>query len=151
MSGDSPDGPSFVDTNVLVYAIAADDSKRSHVAQDLLRKLMLNRSLRTSTQVLQELYVTLTRKGKSPMPAESALRYIDHVAAWPVAITDFKSVRRAIELSIGSMLSFWDALIVVAAERSGAKTLYSEDLQAGQELLGVRIVNPFAGPSGSRG
>ena|SRR5579863_9742638 len=104
---------------------------------------MLNRELRTGTQVLQELYVTLTRKGKSPMRPDAALRYIDQVEAWPVTVTDFKSVRRAIELSIGSMLSFWDALIVVSAECSGAKTLYSEDLQAGQELLGVRIVNPF--------
>jgi predicted nucleic acid-binding protein len=77
------------------------------------------------------------------MAPESALRYIDHVGAWPVTVTDFKSVRRAIQLSIGSMLSFWDSLIVVAAEGSGAKILYSEDLQAGQELLGVRIVNPF--------
>lgn len=65
---------------------------------------MLNRSLHTSTQVLQELYVTLTRKGKSPMPPESALRYIDRLAAWPVAVTDFKSVRRATEPSIGSVL-----------------------------------------------
>jgi predicted nucleic acid-binding protein len=128
---------------VLVYAIAADDPKRAPIAQDLLRKLMLNRSLRTSTQVLQELYVTLTRKGKSPMPPESALGYIDQIAAWPVAVADFKSVRRAIELSARSMLSFRDALIVVAAERSGAKILYSEDLQAGQKLPGVRIVNPF--------
>jgi predicted nucleic acid-binding protein len=143
MSGDGPLTGCFVDTNILVYAIAADDSKRGPVAQDLLRKLMLNRSLRTSTQVLQELYVTLTRKGKSPMPAESALRYIDHVGAWPVTVTDFKSVRSAIELSIESMLSFWDALIVVAAARSGARILYSEDLQAGQELLGIKVVNPF--------
>jgi len=143
MSGDGPGDTSFVDTNVLVYAIAADDPKRAPIAQDLLRKLMLNRSLRTSTQVLQELYVTLTRKGKSPMPPESALGYIDQIAAWPVAVADFKSVRRAIELSARSMLSFRDALIVVAAERSGAKILYSEDLQAGQKLPGVRIVNPF--------
>ena len=77
------------------------------------------------------------------MPPESALRYIDHIGAWPVAVTDFKSVRRAIDLSISSMLSFWDALIIVAAEGSGAGILYSEDLQAGQELPGVRIVNPF--------
>jgi predicted nucleic acid-binding protein len=143
MSADGSAGVSFVDTNVFVYAIAADDPRRSPVAQDLLRKLMLNRSLRTSTQVLQELYVTLTRKGKRPMLPDAALRYIDQVAAWPVAVTDFRSVRRAIELSIGSMVSFWDALIVVAAEGSGAETLYTEDLQAGRELLGVRIVNPF--------
>jgi predicted nucleic acid-binding protein len=143
MSGDTPAEASFVDTNILVYAMAGDDPKRSPVAQDLLRKLMLNRSLRTSTQVLQELYVTLTRKGKSPMPPESALRYVDHIGAWPVAVTDFKSVRRAIELSMSAMVSFWDALIIVAAEGSGARILYSEDLQAGQKFLGVRIVNPF--------
>jgi predicted nucleic acid-binding protein len=143
MSAEGPRGAAFVDTNILVYAIAGDDPVRSPIAQDLLRKLMLDRSLRTSTQVLQELYVTLTRKGKLPMLPVAALRYIDQVAAWPVAVTDFKSVRRAIELSIASMWSFWNALIVVAAENSGAKTLYSDDLQAGQELLGVRIVNPF--------
>lgn len=145
MSADGSAGASFVDTNILVYAIAADDPRRSPVAQNLLRNLMFNRSLRTSTQVMQELYVTLTRKGKSPILPGSALRYIDQLAAWPVVVTDFKSVRRAIELSIASLLSFWDALIVVAAADSGAKTLYSEDLQAGQELLGMRIVNPFQG------
>ena len=138
-----PDVVSFLDTNVLVYAIAADDTRRSPVAQKLLRSLMVSRLLRTSTQVLQELYVTLTRKGKMPLTPDAALRYIDQIAAWPVAMTDFKAVRRAIELSSGSMISFWDALIVVAAESSGARTLYSEDLQAGRELLGVRIVNPF--------
>jgi predicted nucleic acid-binding protein len=143
MNDEGPGGASFVDTNILVYAIAGDDPVRSSIAQDLLRKLMLDRSLRTSTQVLQELYVTLTRKGKLPMLPDVALHYIDQVAAWPVAVTEFKSVRRAIELSIASMLSFWDALIVVAAQSSGAGTLYSEDLQAGRELLGVRIVNPF--------
>jgi predicted nucleic acid-binding protein len=144
MSDKEPGGASFVDTNILVYAIAGDDTRRSPIAQDLLRNLMRDRSLRTSTQVLQELYVTLTRKGKTPMRPDAALRYIDQVAAWPVAVTDFKSVRRAVELSIASMLSFWDALIVVAAENSGAGRLYSEDLQAGQELLGVRILNPFS-------
>ena len=139
----SDDSPSFVDTNILVYAIAGDDPVRSPLAQDLLRRLMRTRRLRTSTQVLQELYVTLTRKGKSPLDPLDALRYIDRIAAWPITITDFKSVRRAIELSIGSMLSFWDALIVVAALNSGARTLYSEDFQTGQEISGVRIVNPF--------
>jgi predicted nucleic acid-binding protein len=143
MSGDDSIAASFVDTNILVYAIAADDSSRSPVAQNLLRELMIDRSLRTSTQVLQELYVTLTRKGKTPLHPEVALRYIDQIGAWPVVVTDFKLVRRAIELSVASVLSFWDALIVVAAQASGAGTLYTEDLQAGQELLGVRIVNPF--------
>jgi predicted nucleic acid-binding protein len=146
MSVETASHACFVDTNILVYAIAGDDPDRSPVAQELLRKLMRDRSLRTSTQVVQELYVTLTRKGKSPLLPAAALRYIDQIAAWPVAVTDFRSVRRAIELSISSMISFWDALIIVAAEGSGAKKLYTEDLQAGLELLGVRIVNPFREP-----
>jgi predicted nucleic acid-binding protein len=135
--------PAFVDTNILVYAIAADDAVRSPVAQRLLRELMRKRTLRTSTQVLQELYVTLTRKGKTPLRGDDALRYLDQISAWPVAVTDFAAIRRAILLSTGSMISFWDALILVAAAGSGAKVVYSEDLQAGQELAGVRIVNPF--------
>jgi predicted nucleic acid-binding protein len=145
MSVEASTGPCFVDTNILVYAIAGDDPGRSPAAQQLLRNLMRERSLRTSTQVLQELYVTLTRKGKSPLPADTALRYIDRIAAWPVGVTDFRSVRRAIELSIQSRLSFRDALIIVAAEGCGAKTLYTEDLQTGQTLLGVLVVNPFKG------
>jgi predicted nucleic acid-binding protein len=138
--------PAFVDTNILVYAIAGDDPKRSKVAANLLRKLMQSRTLRTNTQVLQELFVTLTRKGAQPMEPRAALRYIDQLAAWPVSVTDFHAVRRAIELSISATLSFWDALIVVAAVNSGSAQLYSEDLQHGQVVLGVRIVNPFLTP-----
>ena len=148
MSADDGFSPAFVDTNILVYAIAGDDPKRSAVAADLLRKVMRSRTLRTSTQVLQELFVTLTRKGAAPMDPKAALRYIDQIAAWPVCVTDFHAVRRAIELSISATLSFWDALIVVAAAGSGAAQLYSEDLPHGHVVLGVRIVNPFraAGP-----
>ena len=72
------------------------------------------------------------------------LRYTDHIAAWPVAVNDYQSVRRAIDLSRRSVISVWDALIVVAADAAGAKVIYSEDLNGGQELLGVLIVNPFA-------
>src|SRR2546423_6315487 len=73
----------FVDTNVLVYALAADDAKRSPRAQELLRALMAAQVFRTSTQVLQELFVTLTRKVKTPLSPEQAVRYLDQIAAWP--------------------------------------------------------------------
>jgi predicted nucleic acid-binding protein len=144
MSADAPPA-SFVDTNVLVYALAADDQKRSPVAQELLRELMVTQTLHTSTQVLQELFVTLTRKVRTPLTAEQALRYLDQIAAWPVVVLDYGAVRAAIELCSTSNLSFWDALVVVAAARSGAKRLYTEDLQNGQMLLGVEVVNPFRG------
>ena len=144
MSADAPPA-SFVDTNVLVYALAADDRKRSPVAQQLLRELMAAQTLHTSTQVLQELFVTLTRKVRTPLTAEQALRYLDQIAAWPVAVLDYGAVRAAIELCSTSSLSFWDALVVVAAAKSGAKRLYTEDLQDGQVILGVEVVNPFRG------
>jgi predicted nucleic acid-binding protein len=134
---------SFVDTNVLVYALAADDVRRSPVAQKLLRELMTAQVFKTSTQVLQELFVTLTRKVVTPMTAEQALRYLDQFAAWPVVVLDYGGVREAIELSASARLSLWDALVIVAAARSGAKRLYTEDLQHGQMILGVEIVNPF--------
>jgi predicted nucleic acid-binding protein len=134
---------SFVDTNVLVYALAADDVRRSPVAQKLLRELMSAQVFQTSTQVLQELFVTLTRKVRTPMTAQQALRYLDQLAAWPVVVLDYGGVREAIELSASARLSLWDALVVVAAARSGAKRLYTEDLQDGQTILGVEVVNPF--------
>jgi predicted nucleic acid-binding protein len=134
---------SFVDTNVLVYALAADDARRSPVAQKLVRELMAARVFQTSTQVLQELFVTITRKVRTPLAAEQALRYLDQIAAWPVAVLDYGAVRDAIELSVSHTLSFWDALILIAAARSGAKRLYTEDLQDGRTILGVDIVNPF--------
>jgi len=133
----------FVDTNVLVYALAADDPKRSPVAQELIKRLMSRQALHTSTQVLQELYVTLTRKVRQPITPEQALRYLERIAAWPVTVLNYEAIRSAIEVSTANRISFWDALVVVAASLSGAKRLYTEDLQAGRVLLGVEIVNPF--------
>ena len=140
----------FVDTNVLVYAVAGDDAKRSPVAQKLVRELMTMQVFRTSIQVLQELFVTLTRRARTPLTAEQAARYLDQIAAWPVIVLDYRAMRDAIELSASAKLSFWDALIIVAAARSGARRLYTEDLQDGQTVLGVEIVNPF-GSGRSRG
>ncbi len=133
----------FVDTNVFVYALAADDPKRSAVAQELIRELMTTGALHTSTQVLQELFVTLTRKIRTRLTPEQALRYLDKIAVWRVTAIDYGAIRAAAELSKNARLSFWDSLVIVAAARSGARRLYTEDLQHGQVVLGVEIVNPF--------
>ena len=103
--------------------------------------------LRTSTQVLQELYVTLTRKVRQPCSSQAALTVLEDVASWPVAVVDYPAIRAAGRLSDEARLSFWDALVVVAAARAGATTLYTEDLNDGQEILGVRIRNPFVTPA----
>jgi len=142
MNGGDP-APAFVDTNVLVYAAARDDARRSPPAAELVESLVDSGTLRTSTQVLAELYVTVTRKGRALLTAEEAAHYVERIAAYPVVLLDFPAIRSAIELSWSAKLSFWDALIVVAAARCGAVRLYTEDLQHGRTILGVEIVNPF--------
>ena len=142
MSGERTAG-SFVDTNVLVYALGDHDAARSPVARALLKDLMAAGGYHTSTQVLQELFVVLTRKCRKPLTAVQAVRYLDELARWPVVVLDYGAVRQAAELSGTASLSFWDALLVVAAARSGSAFLYTEDLQHGQKILGVEIANPF--------
>jgi predicted nucleic acid-binding protein len=136
-------GPAFTDTNILVYAMAGDDCERSPVAQDLLRELTRSNRLRTSMQVLQELFVTLTGKGRGRLEPGQALRYLDRIARHPVVLLDYPAIRDAVELCESDSFSFWDALIVVAAARSGASILYTEDLQHGRVIREVKIVNPF--------
>jgi predicted nucleic acid-binding protein len=135
---------SFVDTNVLVYAFDKSSSPKKLVAQRLMSQLMDEDLLRVSTQVLQELFVTLTRKVSQPCSSEEALTLLEDLAAWPVMVVDYAAIRAAVGLADQAKVSFWDALIVVAAARTGAAVLYTEDLNDGQEILGVRIHNPFA-------
>ena len=133
----------FVDTNVLVYAFDSTDPTRHRAAEQLLSRLMDDDRLRLSTQVFQEFYVTMTRKARPPWSPDRTLAKLDDFAAWPVIAADLPLVREAVLLSRDAVLSFWDALIVTAAARSGARTLYTEDLNHGQILRGVRVVNPF--------
>lgn len=135
--------PSFVDTNVFVYAVADDDPARQSVARDLLGRLAESEVLQTSTQVLQELYVVLTRKMRRKFTPKEALSYLDRIARSPVTGIDYGLVREAAELSAHHTFSMWDALVIVAAGRSGAAILYSEDLQHGRKILGLEIINPF--------
>lgn len=136
-------GLAFVDTNVLVYAFSRNASAKRTAAKKLLHTLMDSDRLRLSTQVLQELFVTLTRKGAPPCAPSEVVGYVDDLAAWPIFSVDVEAIREAARLTTDAPISFWDALIVVAAVRSGATSLYTEDLNHGQRLMGVEIVNPF--------
>lgn len=141
----SVDGPvAFVDTNVLVYAFDRSSSAKKLIAQQLMNELMEDNRLRVSTQVLQELFVTLTRKVSVPCSSDEALDVLNQLTAWPVMVVDYPAIQLAAGVAGQVKISFWDALIVVAAERTGAAILYSEDLNDGQEIRGVRIRNPFA-------
>jgi predicted nucleic acid-binding protein len=135
---------SFVDTNVLVYAFDEGKSSKKRVAQRLMNELMEEDRLRVSTQVLQELFVTLTRKVSRRCSSEEALAVLEDLSAWPLMVVDYAAIRAAAGLAEQAELSFWDALVIVAAARTGAAVLYTEDLNDRQEILGVRISNPFA-------
>jgi predicted nucleic acid-binding protein len=135
----------FLDTNVLVYAFERRPSEKQQVAKRLLAELMEEDRLRVSTQVLQELFVTLTRKVVPRCSIEEALSFLEELTEWPLLSVDYSVIRAAAVLAGEARISFWDALIVVAAARSRAKVLYTEDLNHGQEILGVRVSNPFAG------
>ena len=128
---------------MLVYAFDGSGSTKQQIAERLIAELMDTDRLRLSTQVLQELFVTLTRKAARPYTASEALAHLEDLAAWPLTVIDYAAIRAAANLSARSRLSFWDALVVVAAASSGASILYTEDLNHGQEILGVRIRNPF--------
>jgi predicted nucleic acid-binding protein len=92
---------------------------------------------------LQEFFAVVTRKIKVRLTTEQALDFLDVWSECPVVILDYPAIREAAKLSADSRLSFWDSLILVAARRSGAKRIYTEDLQDGQTILGVRVINPF--------
>lgn len=131
----------FLDTNVLVYAAAGrggEDAKREQALA-----LIEGEELGLSAQVLQEFYVTVTRKVEVPLGAEEALEWIEQFESFPCLPIDASLVKIGAELSERFRISYWDGGIVAAAEALGALTLYSEDLSDGQQYGSVRVQNPF--------
>jgi predicted nucleic acid-binding protein len=133
----------FVDTNVLVYSYDSDAGEKHAAARSLLLELWRSRTGSVSTQVLQEFYVTVTRKVRKPLTKRAARQIIDTYRAWPVHRPDVGDVLAAAELEERHHLSFWDALVVVSAQRIGARTLLSEDLQDSRRFGELVIENPF--------
>lgn len=134
----------FVDSNVLVYAHDAGAGERHRVARELVEGLWEDRSGVLSTQVLQEVWVNVRRKAARPVSRAEALRLIEDYSRWQVVVNDAASVVEAIRLEERFKISFWDALIVHAAQSAGVSRLYSEDLSDGQDYGPVEAVNPFA-------
>ena len=139
-------GPLFVDTNVVVYRYDAREPEKQRRADDWLKMLWKRRSGRLSFQVLQECYVTLTRKLKPAMATADAQRVVRALAAWRPVPVDLPILERAWLLQGRFSLSWWDALIVASAQVSECRVLLTEDLQHGQEFDMIRVVDPFASP-----
>ena len=133
----------FLDTNVLVYLFDVDDPTKQRRAQELLSDRELQAQIILSTQVLQEFYVSVTRKLASPLDPDKALRAVQDLAVFPVVQVDTPLILLAIRRSDKVKLSFWDALILEAALVAEATHLYSEDFQDGAVFGKLRIVNPF--------
>ena len=134
----------FVDTNILVYAHDRSEGTKHVQARKLVEQLWKNSEGVLSTQVLQELCINLTRKMRNPFSLEEVREIVQDYLRWPIVVNTADSVLRALEIEGRYKISFWDSLIVQAAERAGAATLYSEDLAPGQAYGAVRVVNPFA-------
>jgi predicted nucleic acid-binding protein len=134
----------FVDTNVLAYAHDRSENRKRPIAQAILEDLWRDREGVVSTQVLQELYVVVTRKFDPPMQHGAARELMAIYGEWRVVQVDVALILAASQLQERHGFSFWDALIVEAANRSGATRLLTEDLQHGRKIGGVTIENPFA-------
>lgn len=134
-------GKAFLDTNVLVYAQDLDAPHKRERSRQLITEMAASGRGVISTQALQEYYVTATRKmGVAPLAAKSV---VQSFRMFEVVQLSPDMIEQAIDRSVLSQLSFWDALIVAASAASGCTTIYSEDLNAGQVIGGVKVVNPF--------
>lgn len=134
----------FVDTNILVYAYDRDNRDKRPTAVQRLEQLWVDRGGVLSTQVLQEFYVSATRKLARRLRAEDARTIIGRYEQWPVELILTSTIRTASELEEVEMLSFWDALILASAAQAGADRVLTEDMQDGRIIGGVAIENPFS-------
>lgn len=132
---------SFLDTNVLVYSDDGSNPVKQRQAIDLVKAHRRQKTGVVSLQVLEEYFHTVTRK--LHMKADIARRKVEILANFYVVEPDLADVLAAIDMHRLHQLSIWDTLIVRAAQQSGCSVLLTEDLQHGQKIDGVRIVNPF--------
>ncbi len=133
----------FVDTNILAYCHDSAQGRRKLVAEALLAQVWQQHSGRTSMQVLNELYVTLTRKLPHPLPRDVAWRITEDLLAWGPLPTDRWLLIQARDVEARYHINWWDALIVAAAQLQDCTTLLTEDLQDGMDFDGVRVRHPF--------
>ncbi|MEP6540506.1 MAG: PIN domain-containing protein [Bryobacteraceae bacterium] len=131
----------FFDTNILVYAAIGtgrDETKRQRALQ-----LIESEDFGISAQVLQEFFVTVVKRALRPLTASEALEWMEQWGQFPCQIIDRQLVQIAVEVSQRFGISYWDGAILAAADSMGTHTVYSEDLNDGQQYGRVRVINPF--------
>lgn len=139
MSGDK----TFLDTNVLVYAYDTSAGPKRQKAQEVVTDLWDSGLGIISTQVLQEFFVTVTRKLPRPMEHGAARDVVSDLMKWDPVVVEGTTIIEAIDLQKSHGYSFWDSLIIAAAGEAGCTLLLSEDLASGRTIAGITIKNPF--------
>jgi predicted nucleic acid-binding protein len=133
----------FVDTNILVYAHDRSAGLKHERARQLVERLWTAGQGVLSTQVLQELCINLRRKVTPPLSVDAIRALIQDYLSWEIVVNASGSVLDALDIEVRYETSFWDALVLQAAEASGAAILYSEDLADGQRYRPVQVINPL--------
>lgn len=138
-------GRVFFDTNVLVYLFDGDSPGKQAQARELFAEHARSGQIVLSPQILQEFYVTVTRKLARPVSPEDALAAVTQFTAFPLVPVDGAIVLRAIRLHQSDRLSFWDALVIQAALEGNCTKVFSEDMQSSRRFGNLVIQNPFLG------
>lgn len=133
----------FLDTNIIVYAYDISDKEKHEKSVEILETIWRSGTGVISTQVLQEFFVSVTKKISKPLDVAIAKEVINDLSKWDVVVNNVQIILDAIDINQEYKYSFWDSMIIASAIGSGAKTLLSEDLSGGQIIKGVAIKNPF--------
>lgn len=131
----------LLDANIFVYAVDSTPANSSKKAAAL--KLIEKSDFGLSAQIMQEFYVTVTRKFQKPLSPDKAILFLEQFNAFPVIPTDYDLITEGIRNSVKYKISYWDGAVLAAAERLKARILYSEDLNHGQIYETVKVINPF--------
>jgi predicted nucleic acid-binding protein len=133
----------FVDTNILIYAYDMDAGGKQTAASAVVRDLWESGKGILSTQVFQEFYVNVTSKIPTPIPPAKARGILENYFAWKVQVIQPGTILRAAEYQERHQLSFWDAMVLATAHEGNAVVLFTEDLNPGQIIEGIQIINPL--------
>jgi len=136
----------FLDTNILVYAHDVSAGDKHAIALKIMEDLWDSGFGVLSTQVLQEFFVTATKKIPKPLSVFEAKEIIRVLLKWDIVLNDGDSILEAIDIQSQYKYSFWDSMIIEASIRGGAALLLSEDLSDSQIIKSVKIKNPFLNP-----
>lgn len=140
---ENPANAVFVDTNILVYAFDQTAGRKHSIAAKITENSWNDKNGHISLQVIQELYVTITRKIPNPVDIQTARKIVSDLSTWRIHNPTVEDVLKAIDIQRENQLSFWDSMLIQSAAQLGCRILVSEDLTHGQVIAGVQVLNPF--------